>query len=71
MHNYDNAVQKAKQIAGTADGQKLISMLQQIDSDTLNQAMEKAAAGDFTSVQQILSKLMDHPEAKKLLEHLR
>lgn len=71
MHNYDNAVQKAKQIAGTADGQKLISMLQQIDNDALNHAMEKAAAGDFSSVQQVLSKLMDNPETKKLLDNLR
>ena len=70
MHNYDNAIQKAKQLAGTPDGQKLIAMLQQMDSASLNHAMEKAAAGDLSSVQQALSKLIEDPEAKKLLENL-
>lgn len=71
MHDYENAVQKAKQLAGTTDGQKLIAILQQMNKEEWNQAMEKAAAGDFSSVQQVLSKLMDHPEARKLLENLR
>lgn len=71
MHDYENAVQKAKQLAGTADGQKLIAMLQQMNREELNHAMEKAAAGDFSSVQQTLSRLMENPEARKLLENFR
>ena len=71
MQNYDHAVQKAKQLAGTPEGQKLLAMLQQMDSKELNHAMEKAAAGDFSSVQQTLSILMENPEAKKLLDSLR
>lgn len=71
MQNYDHAVQKAKQLAGTPEGQKLLAMLQQMDSKELKQAMEKAAAGDFSSVQQTVSRLMENPEAKKLFDNLR
>ena len=71
MHDYENAVQKAKQLAGTTDGQKLIAILQQMNKEEWNQAMEKAAAGDFSSVQQTLSRLMENPDAKNLFDSLR
>jgi len=70
MRNYDQAMQKAKQLAQSEDGRKLFEMLQQLDGSDLNTAAEKAAAGDFSQVQQAISKLMDNPEARKLLEKM-
>jgi uncharacterized protein with von Willebrand factor type A (vWA) domain len=57
-------------IASTPAGQMLIQMLQQNSGESLQAAMEKAAGGDFTQAKQLISALMNNPEARKLLEQL-
>lgn len=70
MPNRDNAFQDAMRMAQTPAGQQLIRMLQQSGGADIQQAMEKAASGDYSQAKQLLSALMQNPEAKELLRQL-
>ena len=70
MQYNEQAIQKAKQMAQSPQGQQLFQMLQSNHGELLNQAMNQAAQGDYTQAQQILTKLMQDPEARKLLNQL-
>ena len=70
MHKNDQAIRKAMQLAQTEEGQKLVTILKQIGGTDLTHAAEKAAAGDYSQIQQTISRLMENPEARKLLEQM-
>lgn len=65
-----NPMQEAKRIAATPAGQELIKLLQKQGGTDLKQAMDRAAAGDYSAAQKALSSLLQNPEAKKLLDQL-
>lgn len=70
MQNYDHAIRKARQLAQTEKGKQLLEALKQMGGNDLETALETAAAGDFSSIQQELSVLLSNPQARKLLEQL-
>lgn len=70
MQNYDHAIRKARQLAQTEKGKQLLEALKQMGGNDLENALETAAAGDFSSIQQELSVLLSNPQARKLLEQL-
>lgn len=61
---------EAMRVASTPAGQQLIRMLQQKGGSDLQQAMEKAAAGDYSQAKQAITALLKDPETQKLLEQL-
>ena len=65
-----NPMQEAKRIAGTPAGQELIKLLQKQGGNDLKQAMERAAAGDYSAAQKTLSALLQTEGAQKLLQQL-
>ena len=65
-----NPIQEAKRIAAPPAGRELIRLLQKQRGTELQQAMERAAAGDYSGAQKALSVLLQDPETKKLLEQL-
>ena len=70
MDSKDQAMEKAMQLARSAQGQQLISMLQKNHSTVLNQAMKQASQGDYAQAQKLLSTLLSDPEAQKLINQL-
>ena len=70
MSDFEHALKDAKRLAGTAQGQQLAALLQQLGGTDLQQAMDRAAAGDFSAAQTALTKLMKDPQARKILQQL-
>lgn len=70
MEYNDKAIQEAMRLAGTPAGQQLLNMLQQSNNPALQQAMQKAAAGDYQQAKQAMSALLQDPQIKKLLEQM-
>ena len=70
MEYHDKDIQNAMRLAGTPAGQQLLNLLQQSKDPALQQAMEKAAAGDFQQAKQTMSALLQDPQVKKLLEQM-
>ena len=70
MQYNEQAIQKAKQMAQSPQGQQLFRMLQSNHSELLNQAMNQASQGDYAQAQQILTKLLQDPETRNLLNQL-
>ena len=70
MEYNDKAIQEAMRLAGTPAGQQLLNMLQQSNTPALQQAMQKAAAGDYQQAKQAMSALLQDPQIKKLLEQM-
>lgn len=75
MHNRGDktdpqAMQEAMRVAGTPAGQQLMNLLQKKGGEELQQAMAKAAAGDYRQAKKTLSVLLDDPEVKKLMQQL-
>ncbi len=68
MQNFDEAMEQARQYAATPQGRQLAAILQQLGTGDPQHALDRAAAGDMTQAKQIISALMSHPEARKLLE---
>ena len=67
---HQDAMEKAKRLAQTQEGQQLIALLQQMGGKDLEQAVDAAATGNYSQIQQTLSLLMQNPEARKLLEKM-
>lgn len=63
-------IQEALRLANTPAGQQLLALLQKNGGDGLNRAMDQAAAGNYEEAKQVLSVLMEDPQARKLLEQL-
>ena len=70
MSDFEHALQEAKRLSGTPEGQQLAAMLQQLGGPDLQQTIDQAAAGDFSQAQQVISALMRNPQARQLLEQL-
>ena len=70
MSDFEHAIQEAKKLAATAEGQQLAKLLQQLGGPDLQQAMDSAAAGDLAQAQKAIMALMKDPEARKLLQQL-
>ena len=70
MEHRDLPIQEAMKLAKDPTAQELIRLLQRNGGDSLRQAMEKAAAGDYTQAKKALQHLMESPEAKDLLRQL-
>ena len=70
MEYHDKANQDAMRFAGTPAGQQLLNMLQQSNNPALQQAMQKAAEGDFQQAKQAMAALLQDPQIKKLLEQM-
>lgn len=68
MHNYDHAIEKARNLAQTPKGRQLNDLLRQMGGSDLESALASAASGDYSALQQALSRLLENPQARKLLE---
>ena len=66
----DYPLQQAMLLAKSPAGQQLIAMLQKQGENALQDAMNKAAAGDYAQAKQMLQALLEDPEAKALLNEL-
>ena len=71
MEHNDQTIQEALRLAATPAGQQLISLLQKNNAGQLQKAMDQAATGDLSQTKQILSALLQDPQAKKLMDELR
>ena len=58
------------QLAQSPAGQQLIAALQKNGGAELQSAMVKAAAGDYSQAQKIISTLLSTPEARRLLSRM-
>lgn len=58
------------QLAGSPAGQKLISLLQKSDTDTLQKAIAQASSGQYEQAKQTISAVLNTPEAQKLLRQM-
>ncbi len=70
MSNFEKMLPQAQKMAQSQEGQQLASLLQQLGGPDLQQAMDNAAAGDFSQAQKVLSALMQNPQARQLLQQL-
>lgn len=74
MHNdhkpQDFSIQQAMQIAQTPAGQQLIALLRSTGGSSFNDALSKAAAGDYSQAKDMITAMLQNPEARKLLEQL-
>ena len=70
MQNNEQAMQEAMRIAKSPAGQQLLRMLQSGSQETLNQAMQLAAAGNYQQAKSILEKMLSDPKAKELLKKM-
>ena len=66
----DLSIKEAQRLAKTPEGQKLMAMLQQKDTGQLQQAMERAASGNYKEAGSILQSLLASPEAQQLIQQL-
>ena len=64
------SMQEALRLARSDAGQQLLALLKQTDGAQLQQAMDKASAGDYSGMRSALSAFLDSPEAKALLKQL-
>ena len=60
----------AMRLARSDAGQQLLKLLQQSDSNTLQQAADLAAAGDYQKASASLAALLDSPDVQALLKQL-
>lgn len=68
QHNPDMAA--LLQLAQSPAMQKLMQLMQHSGGEPLQEAMDKASAGDYTQAKRILTELLDSEEAKSLLAQL-
>lgn len=69
-NSQDFSMQEALRLAKSPAGQQLLAMLRQADSGQLQQAINQANAGEYTSAQQTLQSLLDNPNVQDLLQQL-
>lgn len=69
-NSQDFSMEEVMRLAKSPAGQQLLAMLQQSDSDRVQQAASQAAAGDYTSAAQTLNALLSSPEAQALVKQL-
>ena len=66
----DFSIQQAQRLAATAEGQKLMQLLQQQDSGQLEKALAAASAGKYKEAGDLLNTLLSSPEARQLIRQL-
>ena len=66
----DFSMEDIKRLAQSPAGQQLIAMLQQSDTEKLQQAIQQAQSGNYTQATQTLSAMLSSPEAKNLMKQL-
>ena len=66
----DFSIKEATRLANTPEGQKLMNLLQQKDSEQLQKAMAEASSGNYKEAGNILQSLLSSPEAKQLIQQL-
>lgn len=66
----DFSIQEAQRLAKTAEGQRLLQLLQQGDNEKLQKAMAEASSGNYKAAGDILGSLLSSPEAQKLIRQL-
>lgn len=57
--------------AQSPEGQKLLALFQSHNSDEMQQALEQAAAGDFSNAKKIIQTILADKEAAELVDKLR
>lgn len=57
-------------LAQSPAGKQLISMLQNSGGSVLQEAIQKAAAGDYDQAKAMLSPLLNNPKAQALMKQL-
>lgn len=60
----------AMRLAKSPAGQQLFAALQAQNADTLQQAMDQAAAGDYEQVKKTMSALLQDPKMQAFLRRL-
>ena len=70
MQNNQEAIREALRISQSPAGQQLMRMLQQSGGQNLENAMNRAASGDYGEAKKVLNQLLADPQAKKLLEQM-
>jgi uncharacterized membrane-anchored protein len=70
MRSNDPSMQDLIRFAQSPAAQQLMTLLQQNGGAELQEAMNKAAAGDYTQAKEALSALLKDPEARMLLQQL-
>ena len=65
------SIDDAKRLANTEEAKQLYAMLQRQHGQQLNEAMAKAAAGDYASVQKTMAALLSDPQARQMLQKLK
>ena len=68
--SHDFSISEAQRLAKTAQGQRLIQLLQHNDSGQLQRAMAEAQAGNYKAAGDILQTLLSSPEAQQLMQQL-
>ena len=69
--NFDKfSLEEAKRLAQSEPGQKLLTLLQSQDAQTLHTAMNQASSGNYEQLRKTLGTLMSSPEARMLLNQL-
>lgn len=58
-------------LAGTPQGQALLSMLQAQHGKTMETAIAQAQAGDFTQVKQTMTEFLTSPAGQELMKQMR
>ena len=69
--NFQNfSAQEAMKLAKTDAGKQLIAFLQQQNANEIQNAMTQASAGNMDAAKQTLSKILQNPQAREMLEKL-
>ena len=69
--NFDkNTLDKARQLANSDAGRQLAEKLQQLPSETMQQAQTQMAAGNFSQLAKTLAPLLESEDVKNLLRQL-
>jgi len=68
--NQDFSMEDVMRLAKSPAGQQLLAMLQQSDSQKLEQATNQAKAGNYAQAGQTLKAMLSSPEAQKLMKEL-
>ena len=64
------SMQEVLRMAATPAGQQLIAMFRSQSDSEFQSAMSSAASGDYTQAKRAIEKLMQDPQAQKLLKQL-
>ena len=66
----DFSIKEAQRLACTAEGQKLMQLLQQQDAGQLQKVMDAAGNGNYQEAGKLLSSLLSSLEARQLIRQL-